>query len=214
MLHDQFRWNRARIDCIVYLMIGMIQIRTVNFAKIASTFPGNTQTSSHYKRLQRLFCQFSFDLNQVARFIAHLVPLLQFKLTLDRTNWKWGNSNINDLVLGIVYCGSALPLLWVTLNKKGNSNTQERIELMKRFLTIFGAQAITCLLADREFIGVEWFRYLIENHIKLVIRIKKIPKFPIPEGFSFLSKTSFGVCRVAALLCCRGNEPFGGTLLM
>ena len=44
---------------------------------------------------------------------------------------------------------------------------------MKRFLTIFGTQAITCLLADRELIGVEWFRYLIENNIKLVIRIKK-----------------------------------------
>jgi len=58
---------------------------TVNLAKIATTFPGNAQPSSNYKRLQRLFGQFSLDLNQVARFIAGLIPLLQFKLTLDRT---------------------------------------------------------------------------------------------------------------------------------
>ena len=88
MRHDHFRWNRARLYCIVYLIIGMIQMGTVNLAKIASTFPGNAKPASHYKRLQRLFCQFSLDLNQVARFIAGLIPLLQFKLTLDRTNWK------------------------------------------------------------------------------------------------------------------------------
>jgi Transposase DDE domain len=146
---------------------------TVNLAKIAATFPGNVQPSSHYKRLQRLFCQFSLDMNQVARFIAGLVPLLQFKLTLDRTNWKCGDANINYLVLGIVYRGSAFPILWVALDKKGHSNTQERMELMNRFLTIFGSQMIACLFADREFVGIKWFSYLIENNIKFVIRIKK-----------------------------------------
>ena len=148
-------------------------MRTVNLAKIAATFPGNVQPASHYKRLQRLFGRFSLDLDQVARFIARLVPVLQFKLTLDRTNWKCGHVNINYLVLGIVYRGSAFPILWVALDKKGNSNTQERIALMNRFLAIFGSQMIACLFADREFIGIKWFGYLIENKIKFVIRIKK-----------------------------------------
>ena len=115
MLHAHFHWNRARIYCIVYLIIGMIQMGTVNLTKIATTFPGNAKPSSHYKRLQRLFCQFSLDLNQVAQFIAKLVPLVQFKLTLDRTNWKCGDCNINYLVLGIVYRGSAFPILGVAL---------------------------------------------------------------------------------------------------
>ena len=146
-------------------------MRTVNLAKIAATFPGNVQPASHYKRLQRLFGRFSLDLDQVARFIARLIPVLQFKLTLDRTNWKCGHVNINYLVLGIVYRGSAFPILWVALDKKGNSNTQERIALMNRFLAIFGSQMIACLFADREFIGTKWFGYLIENKIKFVIRI-------------------------------------------
>ena len=101
LLHHFFHWNRARIRCIVPLIIGMIQLGTVNLSKIAATFPGTAQSASHYKRLQRLFRQFPLDLDQIARFIAHLIPPLPFKLTLDRTNWKLGSYNLNFLVLAI-----------------------------------------------------------------------------------------------------------------
>jgi len=172
LFHHFFHWNRARIRCIVPLIIGMIQLGTVNLSKIAATFPGTAQSASHYKRLQRLFRHFPLDLNQIARFIAHLIPLLPFKLTLDRTNWKLGSYNLNFLVLAIVYRGIAFPLLWILLDKKGNSNPAERIEIMERFLTLFGPQSITCLFADREFVGVKWFGYLIDHHIDFRIRIK------------------------------------------
>ena len=172
LFHDFFHWNRARIRCIIHLILGMIQLKTVNLSKIAPAFPGIAQPDSHYKRLQRLFRHFPLDLNQIARFIARLIPLPQFKLALDRTNWKFGSSNLNFLVLAIVYRGVAFPLLWTLLDKKGNSNTSERIDIMKRFLTLFGPSSLTCLFADREFIGVEWFRYLIDNNIYFRIRIK------------------------------------------
>lgn len=56
--------------------------------------------------------------------------------------------------------------------KKGNSNTQERIDLLDRFIKIFGLSRIDCLLADREFIGKSWFNYLIDKNIIFRIRIK------------------------------------------
>lgn len=213
MLHHHFHWNRARIYCIIYLIIGIIQMGTVNLAKIATTFPGNAQPSSNYKRLQRLFGQFSLDLNQIARFIASLLPLLQFKLTLDRTNWKCGDANINYLVLGIVYRGSAFPILWVALDKKGNSNTQERIEIITRFLTIFGAQTITCLFADREFVGIKWFGYLIENNIKFVIRIKKNTQVSNSRGVPVPAENLFrGLPRGGALILSGQRTVWGHAL--
>ena len=172
VLWEFFHWNRARIGCIVPLLIGIIQLGTVNLVKIASTFPGEAQPHSHYKRLQRLFREFSLELNLIAQFIAHLLPLDQFKLTLDRTNWKLGKININFLVLGVAYRGIAFPLFWPTLAKQGNSNTQERITLIQRFIAVFGHERIACLLADREFVGRDWFSYLIENKILFRIRIK------------------------------------------
>jgi DDE family transposase len=172
VLWEFFHWNRARIGCIVPLLVGIIQLGTVNLMRIASTFPGEAQQHSHYKRLQRLFCEFPLELNLIAQFIAHLLPLDQFKLTLDRTNWKLGKININFLVLGVAYRGIAFPLFWPTLAKQGNSNTQERITLIERFIAVFGRERIACLLADREFIGRDWFGYLIENKILFRIRIK------------------------------------------
>ena len=35
LFHHFFHWNRARIRCIVPLIIGMIQLGTVNLSKIA-----------------------------------------------------------------------------------------------------------------------------------------------------------------------------------
>jgi len=54
-----------------------------------------------------------------------------FRLALDRTNWKFGDKNINILVLGVVYQGVAFPVLFTMMNKRGNSSTAERIDLME-----------------------------------------------------------------------------------
>ena len=66
----------------------------------------------------------------------------------------------NVLTLGVVHHGIAFPLVWIMLDKKGNSNTRERCELWNRFLEIFADRQIDFLSADREFVGEEWFDYL------------------------------------------------------
>ena len=58
------------------------------------------------------------------------------------------------------------------LDGPGNSSTSDRIALMDRYLAIFGASSVKVLLADREFIGLAWLNYLVENNIAFVIRIK------------------------------------------
>lgn len=55
---------------------------------------------------------------------------------------------------------------------RDNSNTEQRKELLGRFVTEIGADKIDCLLADREFIGEDWFQYLIQTGINFVVRIK------------------------------------------
>jgi len=49
------------------------------------------------------------------------------------------------------------------LDKKGNSDTKERIAVMEEFISILGKDCIDCLLADREFIGDKWFEYLVKT---------------------------------------------------
>ena len=47
--------------------------------------------------------------------------------------------------------------MFVELDKAGNSNTQERVDLLKNFDEVFGFLRIKSLMADRKFIGKKWF---------------------------------------------------------
>ena len=60
------------------------------------------------------------------------------------------------------------------LNKRGNSNTRERIKMIDRYIRLFGCQTIDCLLADREFVGEDWVEYLNNNKIRYYIRIRDV----------------------------------------
>jgi hypothetical protein len=114
------------------------------------------------------------DTDLVARLIFRLLPHKPpFRLAMDRTNWKFGQQNINVLVIAVVYHGVAFPLLFKLLPKFGNSNTSERIELIERFVFLFGTESLDCMTADREFVGERWIKYLNENRIRYYIRIRE-----------------------------------------
>ncbi len=53
-------------------------------------------------------------------------------------------------------------------------DTKERIALIQRFIAIFGKDRIVNVFADREFIGEQWFTWLIEQDINFCIRVKKL----------------------------------------
>ncbi len=111
---------------------------------------------SNLRRLQRFFAKYVLDLDIIARMIFSLLPVKTgLVLSMDRTNWKFGEFNINILMLGITYKGIAFPLIFSLLPKRGNSNWEERKKIMERFIRLFGAECIDCLVADREFIGKE-----------------------------------------------------------
>ncbi len=60
------------------------------------------------------------------------------------------------------------------LDKKGNSNSNERIELVEEFVTLFPERQIACLTAEREFLGRDWFNYLLKQPgISFRIRIRE-----------------------------------------
>ena len=70
-------------------------------------------------------------------------------------------------MLGISYKNVALPLLFRMLDKRGNSNTGERIALVKDFIAWFGRKRIDCLLAYREFVGKDWLVFLNQENIRI-----------------------------------------------
>jgi len=116
---------------------------------------------------------YKLDKDLIERLIFALLPHNPpYSIAIDRTNWKFGQTNINILVLAIVYKGVAFPILFKLIPKRGNSHTKERIEIVNRFIRLFGKESIQYLVADREFVGEHWIDYLNFNPIEYHIRIR------------------------------------------
>jgi hypothetical protein len=214
-LAEHLPWHGARIGFLAQFLLALLKVRSVNLAELATGFGGKAKVDSHYKRLQRFFRAFEIDPDGLARLLVRLVPVGDgpWRLTLDRTNWLFGKVDINFLVLGIAYRGIALPVFWSVLGKAGNSNTAERVALMERFLAVFGAARIAALLADREFVGEDWLRWLQRQSIPFHQRIKRDTRIPNSWNRMMRVDELFGSLRPGESHRLRGRRPVWGCLV-
>ena len=164
-LKEHLQWNKARLTCFVGLILALLRVQRMDLSKLAIAMGGPAKDTSRYRRLQRFFAEVTFDYDALAQMIMDWFDFNSgsFYLTLDRTNWKWGKSNLNFLVLAVVYKGAAIPLYWIVLRKQGNSNQSERMTLLLKFINQFGTSQVHAILGDREFIGKEWWTWLNED---------------------------------------------------
>lgn len=193
-LREHLDWNGARLTFLAQFLLALFKVKTVNLAQLATALSGRAKVDSNYKRLQRFFRGFAVEQAVIARLVIRLLPIReeQWYLTMDRTNWKFGRLHINILLLGVAYQGIAFPLFWTLLDKAGNANTAERIELMERFLAQFPAERVAALLADREFVGEAWFAYLTAQGVGFRIRVKENTRIPNLNGIPLNAWRYFG----------------------
>jgi hypothetical protein len=200
-LAENVDWNKARINFLAKFLIALIQVCSVNLTEIAAVFAGRAKQASHYKRIQRFLRFFEISYAEIAVLLVSLIGVPRpWVLTLDRTNWQLGKTPLNILVLGIVYKGVAIPVLWTMLEKKGNSKTEQRIAILAEFVRLFGAESILYLCADREFIGKLWFQWLLENDINFRIRIRENTQMANGRGELVAARRLFRAQAIAKAL--------------
>ena len=175
-INTHFRWHPSRVKCFFEIALGMIQSRSVQMQRIAAHFKDQTSLEGRVQRIYRFLAKQQINYHDMARLLLRCASLenCPLDLILDRTNWEFGQNKINYLVLAVHVQGfGAIPLLWVELSKKGNSNTTERIDLLTELFHILPNLQIRSLTADREFIGKHWIDYLMRHTIPFYIRIKE-----------------------------------------
>lgn len=156
-MQEHLHWNRARISFIVAFVLALMKVTTVNLTKVAKALGGTAKKQANYRRIQRCFAGLAFDYNAWAERALRLVPVeTDFVISIDRTNWRFGRFEINILMAGLGYQGTAYPWVWRLLAKTGSSNTAERTALIERLLSVLPAALIKAVVADREFIGKQW----------------------------------------------------------
>jgi len=176
--------SNDRLQTLVVLIQGLINARTVNLSHLAGSFCGPAKVSSNYRRLQRFFQYVSLDEDWLARALVALLGLKPpYRLCLDRTNWKVGRKHVNLLVLCIATQRVRIPVMWHVLDYGGGSSVAQRMGLLTRFMALFGKRSIKLLLGDAEFIGNQWFEFLVENDIPFVMRVSRHLHVCLDDGY-------------------------------
>ncbi len=214
ILKKYFPINFARITLIARMVPALIKVRTVCLSEVATGFAGKAEAASDEKRIQRFLKDFPSDREVIARFTASELREGQRILTMDRTFWEFGRLKINILMSAVVHKGVAIPLLRKfpgepDSGKKGNSDTGERIELISRFIGLFGAERIRALCADREFIGSEWFGWLRAEGVPVCIRIRQNQYITDSAGVAKQGSVLFGGLKPGESRILRGCRKVG-----
>lgn len=163
----------ARVNFIARFVMALIVVRGVTLSTVASTLNPGVLPESNEKRVKRFFGEVELEGKRLAELMLALLPVKdKLVLTLARTSWELGSNCVNILLLGAAYKGLAFPLLWVFLDKKGNSDTAERLALLDTLLTLVKAERVEAVVADREFTGKAWFQGLKERRLVFVMRVR------------------------------------------
>ena len=80
-------------------------------------------------------------------------------LVLDRTEWHFGSTPVNVLMIGIAHRetahrGIAFPIAWIALPKSGSSSSEERLDIQGAALSALDASDVEALTTGRELISI------------------------------------------------------------
>jgi hypothetical protein len=168
-------WNLSRQKFVVLFVTALLKTGMKSLLEIAGAFDSEAKSSSSLRRIERFLGSFDFCISIFGKLMIALMGLRGQKvyLLLDRTEWQFGKQWVNVMMLSVSVEGMSIPIFWRVYAKKGLSSQGERIALMQSFLTYFPDLEVLYLIADREFVGKDWFQYLKEAQIPFVMRLRE-----------------------------------------
>jgi hypothetical protein len=175
LIVDHIRLARSRCETLGWLIASILTAGTVSLTRLAACIDSRAQIASVHRRLERFFSDVRLNEADVARLVVAALSLAAkpWHLAIDRTNWQFGKTDLNLLVLSVAHGDVCIPLFCRVLDKAGNSNTAERIDLMQAFKATFPDQPVASLTGDREFIGNAWIEWLQQAAIPHFLRLRE-----------------------------------------
>jgi len=165
------------------MLEGLIKSRSVIFSEIADKIESPAKVESVERRIQSFFKEVFIDYNQLMLFFLSFVPHERLTLSIDRTEWDFGRTQVNILCVVVSIGKMAVPLYFEMLdNNSGNSGHVDRIGLFKKIISVLGRERIGVLVMDREFIGHKWLAWLRKEHVPFCVRVPKHHQVTLNDG--------------------------------
>ena len=185
LLSQHTRLSASRRETLAWLVLLVMRQGSVCLWRLAAHVSSRAELASVQRRFYRFFQFVTLDGAVTARIVVSLLGLegKPWVLAIDRTNWDFGRSAINFLMISVEWNGTGIPLIWSLLPSKGNSNTAARTALFDRLAETFPAMNIASLTGDREFVGDAWMASLAERKIPFDLRLRE-NQYVQREGFA------------------------------
>jgi Transposase DDE domain len=175
--------NLARKKFMVSFLLALIDSKKVQFREIALHLQTGAKLDSRERQIQAFFKDYKFDYLQVCMLLSMFLPRGKLHLSIDRTEWDFGSYQCNILMI-VARCGSiGIPLYWELLdNNSGNSHSEDRCKLLRKLISVIGKDRIGLIVGDREFVGLEWVKFLKISHIPFCMRLPKHHTVTLKNG--------------------------------
>lgn len=181
---NHIKLSETRRETLGWLALLVMQQGTICLWRLAAYVTTEATTDSVRRRFYRFFQYVKLDGAMAARVVVDVLGISgkPWVLVMDRTNWEFGKTTINILMISVMWNGVGVPLIWTLLPSAGNSNTRTRVCLLNRLRTAFPNLKIASLMGDREFIGERWMAYLKRNKIAFILRLRE-NQHVVREGY-------------------------------
>ncbi len=187
--------NLSRQKMLLLSLCSMLKSRSVVLSELAVHLNDSVKTASNETRLRDFFREVELDYTALAKFILSFLmsnPGQKIRLSIDRTNWEFGTHCTNILMVTASNGSYNIPLFWELLdNKGGNSNSDQRINLLEKCIDLLGPQRISMIVGDREFIGQKWLKFLKIKQIAFCVRVPKHHIIETTDGQKYEAEALF-----------------------
>lgn len=176
--------RRARLKFMARFTSALLKLRASNLWEIATASKAGVKGESNYRRIRRFLSDYEVGFAELGRLLMRLLPQNPpYKAVLDRTEWHFGETPVNVLMVGIAQKGIAFPISWTVLPSGGSSSAEDHRRALQRFFEVVDPEDIEVVLGDREFISAGWLRWLQTKEIPFAVRLRSDRKIGLsPEG--------------------------------
>lgn len=96
--HLEKDMNLVRIKAMSMMICVLCKVQRIAYTKLASAFDNEAGAGSSLSRIQRLIAECVINTDLIVKLILKFIPVKgPYSLFLDRTNWKFSDTNINIL---------------------------------------------------------------------------------------------------------------------
>ncbi len=162
----------SQIETLALAVVGISQSVSAQIGKIARAMPLDTTHAAKEQRLRRLLDNERLTqadhYQPLAKTALHGLKGQRVQLLIDRVLLR---DQHTILVVSIAFRRRSLPLVWLSLDHRGQSGLTEQKELFQQAVTVLPEQVRISIHGDSEFRSQELFAWLREQGYDVMLGV-------------------------------------------